>query len=46
MEKMNNIPNEAVPDITFKNHRGAVYHLSKLNDGRLISCGGDGLLNI
>ncbi len=29
-----------------KNHTSYVYHLSKLNDGRLISCGADWLLNI
>ena len=31
---------------TLKNHIKPVFHLSKLNDGRLISCGYDGLLNI
>ena len=31
---------------TLKTHTGAVNHLSQLNDGRLISCGNDGLLNI
>ena len=31
---------------TLKNHINRINHLSKLNDGRLISCGDDGLLNI
>ena len=31
---------------TLQNHTLMVFNLSKLNDGRLISCGGDGLLNI
>ncbi len=31
---------------TLTNHTNSVNHLSKLNDGRLISCGADGLLNI
>ena len=31
---------------TLKNHKNQVNHLSILNDGRLISCGSDSLLNI
>ena len=31
---------------TLKNHTSEVYYLSQLNDGRLISCGADWLLNI
>ena len=54
MEKMSNILNEeAIKSNSFKNnfktlkiHTSYVYHLSKLNDGRLISCGADWLLNI
>ena len=52
MEKMNNklqnIKSNSFKNNfkTLKNHTYIVYHLSKLNDGRLISCGGDCLLNI
>ena len=31
---------------TLNNHTSIIYHLSKLNDGRLISCECDYLLNI
>ena len=31
---------------TLKNHTNTICHLSKLNDGKLISCGADCLLNI
>ena len=31
---------------TLKNHIDTIYHLFKLNDGRIISCGYDCLLNL
>ena len=29
-----------------KNHTNSIFHIDKLNDGRLISCSNDNLLNI